>query len=184
MSIRSRTAALILAAAAAVGLTAAAALPASASTSSSGWYKIYVQVAESTPGMCLQPANADEGAGEAIVQQPCAENNQAQDWAPRSIGGTSYQFVNFVNGMCMDARGGAASHTPIEQWPCNTISNERWSWPFSFPDGMLPIRSEVAGSNGYCLDVPGASTRAGLQVQIYTCNGTTAQAWGFIGPLP
>jgi hypothetical protein len=182
MRIRSRTAGLVLAAAAAAGLTAAAALPASANTSPSGWYKIFVQVAGSAPAMCLQPARPDGGAGTAIVQQPCA-NNLAQDWWPRSIGGTSYQFVNFVNGMCMDARGGAARGTPIEQWPCNTISNERWSWPFSFPDGMLPIRSEVAGTNGYCLDVPGASTQAGLGVQIYTCNGTTAQAWGIDGPV-
>ena len=48
---------------------------------------------------------------------------------------------------------------------------------------MLPIQSQVAGTNGYCLDVPGASTDAGLPVQIYTCNGTTAQAWSFVGPL-
>jgi hypothetical protein len=82
----------------------------------------------------------------------------------------------------MDARGGATRGTPIEQWPCDTISNERWSRP-SFPAGMLPIRSQVAGTNGYCLDVPGASPEPGLQMQIYTCNGSTAQAWGFAGPL-
>jgi len=83
----------------------------------------------------------------------------------------------------MDVRGGAARGTPIDQWPCNTISNERWSWPHSFPDGMWPIRSQVAGSSSYCLDVPGASTQAGLGVQIYTGNGTPAQAWGIVGPV-
>ena len=75
------------------------------------------------------------------------------------------------------------SGTPVDQWPCNSISNERWSWPHSFPDGMWPIRSQVAGSSSYCLDVPGASTQAGLGVQIYTCNGTSAQAWGIVGPV-
>jgi Ricin-type beta-trefoil lectin domain-like len=179
MSIRSRTAGLMLAVAAVASLSAVAALPASAST---GYYKIFVQVAGSAPAMCLQPADPDGGAGTAIVQQPCA-NIRVQSWAPLSLGGTSYQFLNQASGLCMDARGGAARGTPIEQWPCNTISNERWSWPFSFPDGMLPIRSQVAGTNGYCLDVPGASTAAGLRVQIYTCNGTTAQAWGIVGPL-
>jgi ricin-type beta-trefoil lectin protein len=88
-----------------------------------------------------------------------------------------------TGGLCMDVRGGAARGTPIDQWPCNTISNERWSWPHSFPDGMWPLKSQVAGSSGYCLDVPGASTQAGLGVQIYTCNGTPAQAWGIVGPV-
>jgi len=182
MHIRSRAAGLMMAAAAAVGLTAVAALPASASTSPAGYYKIFVQVSGAAPPMCLQPAGADRGAGEAVVQQPCA-NIEAQNWAPISIGGTSYQFLNQASGLCLDTRGGAASHTPIEQWPCNTISNERWSWPHGFPDGMWPLRSQVAGSSSYCLDVPGASTQAGLGVQIYTCNGTTAQAWGIVGPV-
>jgi len=184
MRVRSRTAGLMLAAAAATGLTAAAALPASASTSPAGYYNIFVQVGASAPAMCLQPANPAGGAGTAIIQQPCdGENIQAQKWAPISIGGTSYQFLNKASGLCMDVRGGAARGTPIDQWPCNTISNERWSWPHSFPNGMLPIRSQVAGSSSYCLDVPGASTQAGLGVQIYTCNGTSAQAWGIAGPV-
>lgn len=182
MRIRSRTTGLMLAAVAATGLAMAAALPASASTSPAGYYKMFVQVAGSAPAMCLQPADPAGGAGTAVVQQPCA-NIQAQNWAPLSIGGTSYQFLNQASGLCLDVRGGAASHTPIEQWPCNTISNERWSWPHSFPDGMWPLRSQVAGSSSYCLDVPGASTQAGLGVQIYTCNGTSAQAWGIVGPV-
>jgi len=171
MRIRSRTAGLLLA--------AAAAPPASASPA--GYYKFLIRVGTNAPIMCLQPADPAGGAGTAIVQQPCA-NIQAQNWAPLSIGGTSYRFLNQASGLCMDVRGGAARGTPIDQWPCNTISNERWSWPHSFPDGMWPIRSQVAGSSSYCLDVPGASTQAGLGVQIYTCNGTPAQAWGIVGP--
>jgi hypothetical protein len=31
--------------------------------------------------------------------------------------------------------------------------------------------------------VPGASTQAGLGMQIYTCNGTAAQAWAIAGPV-
>jgi hypothetical protein len=182
MRIRSRTAGLLLAAAAAAGLTVAAALPASAGTSPAGYYKIFVQVGTNAPAMCLQPADPAGGAGTAIVQQPC-DNIQAQNWAPLGIGGTSYRFLNQASGLCMDVRGGAARGTPIDQWPCNRISNERWSWPHSFPDGMWPIRSQVAGSSSYCLDVPGASTQAGLAVQIYTCNGTPAQAWGIVGPV-
>ena len=182
MRIRSRTVGLLLAAATAAGLTAAAALPASASTSPAGYYQILVHVGTSAPVMCLQPADPAGGAGTAVVQQPCA-GVQAQNWAPLTVSGTSYRFLNQASGLCMDVAGGAASGTPVDQWPCNSISNERWSWPHSFPDGLWPIRSQVAGSSSYCLDVPGASTQAGLGVQIYTCNGTPAQAWGIVGPV-
>ena len=180
MHVRRKTAGLMLAAIAAAGLTTAAALPASASAT--GYYKMLVQVGTLAPAMCLQPADPAGGAGTAIVQQPCISTG-AQNWAPISLGGSNYHFLNQATGMCLDVRGGAASGTPIEQWPCNTISNERWSWPHSFPDGLWPIKSQVAGSSSYCLDVPGASTQAGLGVQIYWCNDTRAQAWAIAGPV-
>jgi hypothetical protein len=144
MRIQSRTVGLLLAAAAA-GLTAAAALPASAITSPAGYYQILVRAGTSAPVMCLQPADPAGGAGTAIVQQPCA-SIQAQNWAPLTISGTSYRFLNQASGLCMDVAGGAASGTPVDQWPCNSISNERWSWPHSFPDGLWPIRSRSTGA--------------------------------------
>jgi hypothetical protein len=98
MRIRSRTAGLMLAAAVAAGLTAAAALPASASTSPAGYYQILVRVGTSAPVMCLQPANPAGGAGTAIVQQPCA-GAQAQNWAPLTVSGTSYRFLNQASGL-------------------------------------------------------------------------------------
>ena len=181
MFLQHKTAGLMLAAAAAVGLTTAFALPASASATN--YFEIAVQVGTSAPVYCLQPANPAGGAGTAIVQEPCSAGNQAQNWAPINIGGSSYQFLNQASGECLDARGGAARGTPIQQWPCNTISNERWSWPHDFPDGFWPIGSQVAGSSGFCLDVPGASQQAGISMQLYTCNNTAAQAWAIIGPV-
>jgi len=35
----------------------------------------------------------------------------------------------------------------------------------------------ITGIGGKCIDVAGASTTNGAHVQIYTCNGTTAQQW-------
>jgi hypothetical protein len=35
----------------------------------------------------------------------------------------------------------------------------------------------VARSTGKCLDVPGASTADGVQLQQYTCSGTAAQSF-------
>ena len=181
MFLRRKTAGAVLAAAAAVGLTTAAALPASASATN--YFELAVQVGTFAPVMCLQPINPAGGAGAAIVQQPCSAGNQAQNWAPVNTAGNTYEFVNQVSGMCLDARGGAAVHTPIQQWPCGNISNEHWTWTHSFPDAFWPLPSQVAGSSGFCLDVPGASTQAGLGIQLYTCNGTPAQAWAIAGPV-
>jgi hypothetical protein len=181
MFLRRRTAGAVLAAAAAAGLITAAAVPASASTT--GYFELLVQVGTFAPAMCLQPVNPAGGAGTAIVQEPCSVGNQAQDWAPVNTAGSTYEFTNQASGMCLDVRGGAARGTPIQQWPCGNISNEHWSWPHSFPDAFWPLTSQVAGSSGFCLDVPGASTQAGLAVQLWSCNGTPAQAWAIAGPV-
>ena len=173
-----KAAGLMLAAAAAVGLTTAFALPASASATN--YFEI---VGASSPVHCLQPADPAGGAGTAIVQELCDISNQAQNWAPINLGGSSYKFLNQASGECLDARGGAARGTPIQQWPCNTISNERWSFPHDFMDGFWPIGSQVAGSSGFCLDVPGASQQAGISMQLYTCNSSPGQAWAIIGPV-
>ena len=183
MFLRRRTAGAVLAAAAAAGLTTAAVLPASASASTTSYFELLMHVSTFAPSMCLQPADPAGGAGTAIVQQPCAPGSQAQNWAPVKTSGSTYEFVNQSSGMCLDVRGGAARGTPIQQWPCGNISNEHWSWPHSFPDAFWPLPSQVAGSSGFCLDVPGASTQAGLAMQLYSCNGTPAQAWAVAGPV-
>jgi hypothetical protein len=87
--------------------------------------------------MCLQPVSPADGAGTAIVQEPCdiTGMNQAQHWAPIIVSGSTIELENQATGMCLDAPGGPARGTPIEQWPCNTISNEHWSWPHGFPTG-------------------------------------------------
>ena len=45
-------------------------------------------------------------------------------------------------------RGGAVSGTPVEQWPCDWISNENWK----FPGGQLS--SGVSGTYTQCVTVP------------------------------
>jgi hypothetical protein len=41
--------------------------------------------------------------------------------------------------------------------------------------GPNPIQTQVSGSTGFCLDVPGAQTTPGLQLRTWRCNGTLAQ---------
>ena len=127
--------------------------------------------------MCLEPQNDSMLQGTAIVQQPCKASG-AQEWIYVPLGSAGFQFENALTGMCFDARGGAANHTPVQQWTCNGISNEKWqiSVPAKGAVGA-PVQSEVAGSSGYCLDIPGGQTTAGLAMQIYKCNQTVSQLW-------
>lgn len=128
-------------------------------------------------GMCLGPENDSMLQGAAIVQEPCKAGG-AEEWLYISLGSAGFQFENALTGMCLDARGGAANHTPIQQWTCNGISNQKWqiSVPAKGSAGA-PVESKVAGSSGYCLDIPGGQATVGLAMQIYVCNQTVSQLW-------
>ena len=131
---------------------------------------------------CLQPVDGSHEQGAAIVQMPCDESeseiqnrNSVQFWMPERVGDFT-RYKNVKTGLCLDARGGAANHTPIQQWPCNEISNEKWDRPAS---DRRTIRSRVSGSTSHCLDVPGGSLMdIGLAMQLYRCStDNQAQFW-------
>ena len=126
---------------------------------------------------CLQPIN-DTGQGAAIVQEPC-NGGAAQQWTVVSVGSNVFHYVNVLSGLCLDARGGAVNGTPVQQWSCNSISNEKWQPGEDVSDEIPPLISRVSGTSSYCLDIPGGSGSAGLAMQIYRCNGTLAQQWWF-----
>ena len=126
---------------------------------------------------CLQPIN-DTGQGAAIVQEPC-NGGAAQQWTVVSVGSNVFHYVNVLSGLCLDARGGAVNGTPVQQWSCNSISNEKWQPGEDISDEIPPLISRVSGTSSYCLDIPGGSGSAGLAMQIYRCNGTLAQQWWF-----
>jgi hypothetical protein len=67
--------------------------------------------------------------------------------------------------------------TPVQQWTCNSISNENWEPGEDLGDDIPPLFSRVSGTSSYCLDIPGGQQVAGLAMQIYRCNGTEAQQW-------
>ena len=126
--------------------------------------------------MCLEPQNDSMVAGMPIVQKPCKASG-AQEWI-YVLDGSEEAFKNAQTGLCLDARGGAANHTPVQQWPCNGISNEKWE-TFVPAKGSqdAPVQSRVAGSSGFCLDIPGGQATVGLAMQIYRCNQTVSQLW-------
>jgi PKD repeat protein len=53
---------------------------------------------------------------------------------------------------------------------------------FTFTTGTPPNPAgTIKGLGGKCLDVRGAASADGTQIQIYTCNGTAAQTWARTG---
>ncbi|MFD9800144.1 ricin-type beta-trefoil lectin domain protein, partial [Streptomyces sp. NPDC059071] len=57
--------------------------------------------------------------------------------------------------------------------PARTTATFTWA---GTPGGTAPT-GPLTGLAGKCLDVAGAATADGTPVQLYTCNGTTAQRW-------
>ena len=132
-------------------------------------------------GNCLQPINQSMEPGAAIVQEKCA--GVAENvWILTDVGDGSFHLMNGLSGLCLDARGGAANKTPVQQWACNQITNENWELVgVAGAPNKAVLKSKVSGSSSYCLDVPGGNSAPGIAMQIYSCNNTTSQIWQ-IGP--
>ena len=68
---------------------------------------------------------------------------------------------------------GAGDGSLIQLWTYGGGSNEQWM-PVALGSNQYKF---VGVGSGRCLDVPGASTANGVQLQIYDCNGTEAQSF-------
>ncbi|TYB64833.1 ricin-type beta-trefoil lectin domain protein [Nonomuraea sp. PA05] len=136
----------------------------------------YFKIVSFASGMCLQPdPSAPAGSDAQIFQAPC-DGSAGQNWLPlqESSSASTYRFLNQRTGWCLEAREGAVNLGRVDQWPCNTISNEKWVWSGSF-NNTTPkqIRSAVSGTRTHCIDVPGGSPSVPLYV--FRCNGSAAQ---------
>lgn len=121
-------------------------------------------------GKCLQPINQSHNQGDAIVQQTC-NGSAAQQWTIRSVSGAKIHVVNKESGLCLDARGKAVDGTPIQQWPCNQISNENWNRG----NNNNLLMSEVSDTSSHCIATPG--NQDGLPMSLRQCNGDPSQIW-------
>jgi Ricin-type beta-trefoil lectin domain-like len=176
---------LLAAAMMAAGLTAAAA-PARAS---SPYYQIKTFYGvNGPPDECVQ-GDFGGSLGTSVTQHYCDPTFTQTDqlWQPISLGGNGYKFMNVATNMCLEARYGAVNAMPVALWFCDsTESNTNWAWNGlngNTFNNQGVIQSRVSGTNGYCLDVPGASTAIGLSLQLYHCNNTYAQGFLIIQPF-
>ncbi|HEY2004541.1 MAG TPA: ricin-type beta-trefoil lectin domain protein [Candidatus Saccharimonadia bacterium] len=88
----------------------------------------------------------------------------AQQWSLNSNGTIT------IHGACLDVTGaGTTIHVKVEIYHCvSGAPNQQWSYT---------NHTLVGVQSGMCLDDPSSSTVDGTQLQIYTCNGTSAQSW-------
>ncbi|KUN75561.1 RICIN domain-containing protein [Streptomyces griseoruber] len=160
------------------GAVAAAALAAAglASTTAPADAADFLTIRNFGSNMCIQPNPADPtSTGVQLVQEPC-DGSAAQQWSKVSLGSGNYQFVNRNTSGCMDAHGPNADRTPVDTWPCSSISNQKWNFAPTIPNA-LPAQL-VSAIGGRCLDVAGGSWDAGAPIQIYHCTSdNSAQAW-------
>jgi glucosylceramidase len=66
--------------------------------------------------------------------------------------------------------------------PAATSATFTWSGTQSTGGGgTTPHTGQITGFGGKCVDVAGANPADGTQIQLFTCNGTTAQSWTVSG---
>ncbi|MEU0877180.1 RICIN domain-containing protein [Lentzea sp. NPDC005914] len=135
-----------------------------------------VTVRSTVSGKCLAPQGNSFADGVPIVQTTC-NGDPFQRWDFVDHDNSNFQIRNAVTLKCMDALGNNVNGTPVVQWPCANISNQRFHASRSLPD-FVQLRSRVAGTNTHCLDVPGGRPDEGLALQLWVCNNTAAQSYG------
>ena len=126
-------------------------------------------------GLCLQPVSPVVNS--AVVQEPCDPNSTMQGWKFEQVSGTTYGFLNQASGACLFAFTGAQNGAPMGLNACRTVSNEQYDTHVTLPN-VTVLESRIGfHDTGFCVDVPGASSAPGLQMQLFGCNGTLAQRW-------
>jgi beta-glucanase (GH16 family) len=123
-------------------------------------------------GKCVD-ANAAATANGTRVQQYTCNGTGAQSWVRTATSGGYSRFGTSNNANQVWDVAGTANGGLVQLWSYGGGTNQQWL-PVSEGGGYYHF---VARSTGKCLDVPGASTADGVQLQQYTCNGTAAQSF-------
>ena len=135
-------------------------------------------------GLCIGASGQGTANGTVLQMNTCANGTYStqlsQEWIFTAAASGYYEVAdanapaeawNVVN-------VGTTNGSLMQIWSYGAASNEEFE-PVSLGSGYYKF---VGQGSGLCLDVPGNSTASGLQLDIYTCNGTTAQAFKLVTP--
>lgn len=139
--------------------------------SSTAWYTATNQ----SSGRCIDAANWGVVNGTFLQQWSCGQQQPNQEWQFQPTDSGYYKVVsrNAPTEAWDVFNVGTENGSPLQLWQYFGGTNQQWM-PVSLGNGTYKF---VGRGSGRCLDVPGASTANGARLQIYTCNGTGAQAF-------
>ena len=148
--------------------------------STSAWY----EVVNANSGLCLSAAAAGTANGTAVQQLACtAATSQLWQFVATSVSGY-YEVLNDnaqTEGESWNITGGVgatANGDLLQIWNYGGTGNTNAL--FSANVQSNGAYSFAVDNDGLCVDVPGSSTASGVQLQQYTCNGTSAQQFNLI----
>jgi len=114
-----------------------------------------------------------------VQQYVCASGTDSdqlsQRWILKSAGGGYYEVsdANDISKSWNVVNNSTTNGSLVQIWTYAGSSNEEWK-PVSLGNGYYKF---VGKESGLCLDTSRDSTANSLQYDIYTCNGTDAQAF-------
>jgi hypothetical protein len=135
-------------------------------------------------GSCIGASGQATANGTAVQQYTCANGTYStqlsQQWIFTSAGNGYYEVSDAnATGETWNVTGnGTTNGSLVQLWTYAGNSNEEWE-PVSLGNGYYKF---VGQGSGLCLDTPSDSTANSLQYDIYTCNGTEAQAFKLVTP--
>jgi hypothetical protein len=141
--------------------------------STSAWYNIVNQ----NSGACVDDAKWGTVNGSIVQQWTCGNQQLNQEWQLQPTDSGYYRVINRnAPSLAWDVTNASISPgAKIQLWTWGGSANQQWQ-PQSLGNNSYRI---VNRNSGLCLNVPGASTANGVQLNQQTCNGTGAQAWRF-----
>ncbi|WP_137937698.1 RICIN domain-containing protein [Chitinivorax sp. B] len=136
------------------------------------WYNVINQ----NSGACVDDAEYGTWNGAKVQQWSCNTNGAAnQRWKFTPTDNGFYKITTQQAAhLAMDvANWGTSNGSPVQLWNYGGGNNQQWK-PVELGNGHYKL---IGRDSGKCLDVPAASKANGVQLQLYDCNGTAAQAF-------
>ena len=146
---------------------------------------VFYNIVNQNSGSCIDDTGSGTANGTAVQQWACGGGTNStqpnQQWEFENGSASGYYYVANANAPTETwnvTGNGTTSGSLVQTWTYSGSSNEEWQ-AVSLGNGYYKF---VGQGSGLCLETPGASTANGVQLDIYTCNGTPAQAWKLVAP--
>jgi hypothetical protein len=141
-------------------------------------------VVNENSGLCIGASGQGTANGTVLQMYTCANGTYStqlsQEWI-FTAGSSGYYEASDANATTEAwnvVGNGTTSGSLMQIWAYAGNTNEEFE-PVSLGGGYYEFIGE---GSGLCLDVPGNSAASGVQLEIYTCNNTTAQAFKLVTP--